>query len=85
MRYPDGGGLTGPVPPVEGAAAGRADVRAGYGRGGQIAGLLRVSTKPVYSWRRDWRAGGEAALASKGPGGNAGKLDGGPPWFPEGG
>ena len=52
---------------------------------GQIAGLLRVSTEPVYSWRRDWRAGGEAALASKGPGGNAGKLDGGPPWFPEGG
>ncbi len=42
---------------------------------GQIAGLLRVSTKSVYQWRRAWRAGGEAALASKGPGGNPCKLD----------
>jgi hypothetical protein len=25
---------------------------------GQIAGLLRVSTKSVYQWRRAWRAGG---------------------------
>jgi transposase len=30
---------------------------------------LRVNTKSVYQWRRRWRAGGEAALASKGPGG----------------
>lgn len=42
---------------------------------GQIAGLLRVSTKSVYQWRRAWRVGGEAALASKGPSGNACKLD----------
>jgi putative transposase len=42
---------------------------------GQIAGLLRVSTKSVYQWRRAWRAGGDAGLASKGPGGNACKLD----------
>lgn len=41
----------------------------------QIAGLLRVSTKSVYTWRRAWRAGGEAALASRGPGGNPCKLD----------
>jgi putative transposase len=41
----------------------------------QIARSLRVSTKSVYQWRRAWRAGGEAALASKGPGGNACKLD----------
>jgi putative transposase len=41
---------------------------------GQIAGLLRASTKSVYRWRRAWRAGGEAALASEGPGGNACKL-----------
>jgi transposase len=34
-----------------------------------IARRLRVSTKSVYQWRRRWRAGGEAALASKGPGG----------------
>jgi transposase len=76
MRYADGGGLT---------AQGRsrrekvrlqaaemfeqdADAR-------QVASALRVSTKSVYQWRRTWRAGGEAALASKGPGGNPCKLD----------
>ena len=36
---------------------------------------LRLSTKSVYQWRRAWRSGGEAALASKGPGGSACKLD----------
>jgi transposase len=41
----------------------------------QIARALQVSTKSVYQWRRAWRDGGEAALASKGPGGNACKLD----------
>jgi putative transposase len=41
----------------------------------QIAGLVRVSTKSVYQWRRAWRSGGEAALASRGPGGSACKLD----------
>ena len=40
----------------------------------QIAGSLRVSTKSVYQWRRAWRAGGAAALASKGPGGSACRL-----------
>jgi len=44
---------------------------------GRIAELLRVSTKSVYQWRRAWRAGGEEALTSKGPGGNACKLDDG--------
>ncbi len=33
---------------------------------GQVAGLLRVSTKSVYQWRQAWRSGGDAALASKG-------------------
>ena len=41
----------------------------------QVARSLRVSTKSVYQWRRAWRAGGEAALASKGPGGSACQLD----------
>jgi putative transposase len=41
----------------------------------QVARWLRVSTKSVYQWRRTWQAGGEAALASKGPGGSACKLD----------
>ena len=76
MRYPDGGGLT-----VEGRSR-RERVRLQAAQmfaqdmaAGQIAGLLRVSTKSVYQWRRAWRAGGEAALASKGPGGNACRLD----------
>jgi transposase len=77
MRYPDGGELT-----AEGRSR-REKVRLQAAQmfakdldARQIAGLLRVSTKSVYRWRRDWRAGGEAALASKGPGGDACKLDG---------
>ena len=42
---------------------------------GGIARELRVSTKSVYQWRRAWRAGGEAALASRGVGGSPCKLD----------
>jgi transposase len=34
-----------------------------------------VSTNAVYTWRRRWRAEGEAGLASKGPGGSSCKLD----------
>lgn len=41
----------------------------------QVAHRLRVSTKSVYQWRRRWRAGGEAALASKGAGGAVCRLD----------
>ena len=41
----------------------------------QIARSLRVSTKSVYQWRRAWRAGGQEALASKGPGGSPRRLD----------
>ena len=33
---------------------------------GQVAHGLRVSTKSAYQWRRRWRAGGKAALASRG-------------------
>jgi transposase len=35
----------------------------------KIAKTLRVSTKSAYAWRRQWRAGGNEALLSKGPGG----------------
>jgi transposase len=38
----------------------------------------RAARRGPCSWRKErraWRAGGEAALASKGPGGNACKLD----------
>jgi putative transposase len=76
MRYPDGGGLT-----AEGRAR-REDLRlqaAGLFEqdmdAGRIARILRVSAKSVYQWRRAWRAGGDAALASTGPGGSGCKLD----------
>ena len=76
MRYADGGGLT-----VQGRSR-REQVRlwaaemfADDADARQIARSLRVSTKSVYQWRRAWRAGGEAALASKGAGGSPCKLD----------
>ena len=43
----------------------------------QVAHRLRVSTKSAYQWRRHWRAGGESALASKGPGGAVCQLNSG--------
>ena len=42
-----------------------------------VAHRLRVSTKSAYQWRRHWRAGGQAALASKGPGGMLCRLNAG--------
>lgn len=75
MRYPDGGGLS---------AAGRArreglrlQAAAWFAEGIgplEVARRLRVSANSAYVWRRRWRAGGEAALASKGPGGAACRL-----------
>src|SRR5689334_195664 len=75
MRYPDGGGLT---------AAGRARrerVRLQAAQmyeqdvsPVQVAHRLRVSTKSAYQWRRRWRAGAGAALASKGAGGAVCRL-----------
>lgn len=35
----------------------------------EVAARLQVSTKSAYTWRRAWAAGGEQALASKGPSG----------------
>lgn len=76
MRYPDGGGLS------ERGRAKREVVRLQaaewFAQGmpvREIAGRLRVSTNAVYVWRRRWRAGGPAALASKGPGGSSCRLD----------
>jgi transposase len=43
----------------------------------QVAHRLRVSTKSAYQWRRRWRAGGQAALASKVAGGAAFRLTAG--------
>ena len=75
MRYADGGGLT---------AAGRARrervrlaAAAMYEQDlklVQVAHELRVSTKSAYQWRRRWRAGGTASLASEGPGGAVCRL-----------
>jgi putative transposase len=76
MRYADGGGLT-----VQGRSR-REQVRLQAAEmfgddtdARQIAESLRVSAKSVYQWRRAWQGGGEAALASKGAGGNPCKLD----------
>ncbi len=70
MRYPDGGGLS---------AAGRVrrekvrlQAAEWFAEGvepPEVARRLRVSCNSAYVWRRRWRAGGEAALASGGPGG----------------
>src|SRR5208282_5664279 len=77
MRYPDGGGLT---------AAGRArrekvrlQAAEWFAEGvepPEVARRLRVSCNSAYVWRRRWRAGGEAALASGGPGGAVCRLGG---------
>ena len=40
----------------------------------QVARELRVSTKSASLWRRRWRAGGTAALASRGAGGAVCRL-----------
>ena len=40
----------------------------------QVARQLRVSTKSAYQWRRRWRAGREAALASRGAAGASCRL-----------
>jgi transposase len=41
----------------------------------EVAARLEVSTKSAYAWRREWRAGGVGALASRGPSGPAPRLN----------
>ena len=41
----------------------------------EIADRLRVSTNAVSVWRRRWKAGGRAALVSKGSSGSSCRLD----------
>jgi transposase len=77
MRYPDGGGLS---------AAGRArrervrlQAAEWFAEGvepPEVARRLRVSCNSGYVWRRRWRDGGAAALASAGPGGAVCRLSG---------
>ena len=53
----------------------RAALLFGQGRSAvEVAGLLEVSTKSAYQWRRAWIAGGVEALASRGPCGPEPKL-----------
>src|ERR1700691_893542 len=75
MRYPDSGGLSAvgrvrrEMVRLQTAQMFEQDVSPV-----QVARELRVSTKSVYQWRRCWRSGGEAALASRGPGGAVCRL-----------
>jgi transposase len=68
MRYPDGGGLSAQLR-LQAAQMFEQDIDPV-----QVARQLRVSTKSVYQWRRRWRAGGLAALASRGAGGAVCRL-----------
>jgi transposase len=76
MRYSDGGGLTAKERSRrEQVRLQAAEMFEQDADARQVASALRVSTKSVYQWRRAWQAGGESALASRGPGGNPCKLD----------
>jgi transposase len=75
MRYPAGGGMN------AAARVRREKVRIQAAAmfeesktTAQIASELRVSEKSVRLWRRQWTAGGAAALASAGHGGSDCKL-----------
>jgi putative transposase len=75
MRYGDGGG----VDQAERVRRERVRQQAAQlfaqGRSAvEVAGVLEVSTKSAYQWRRAWVAGGVEALASKGPSGPDPKL-----------
>src|SRR3954454_18075389 len=75
MRYPDGGGLS-PAARVrrETLRMQAARLFADDVAPVQVAARLRMSPKSAYQWRRRWRVGGEAALASTGPGGASCRL-----------
>jgi transposase len=78
MRYPDGGGLSrrGRVQRERVRLEAARLFEQGVGPV-EVAGRLRVSTKSAYQWRRRWRAGGDSALASRGPGGATCRLGAG--------
>jgi transposase len=75
MRYGDGGGVDQAERVRRERVRQRAAVLFAQGRSAvEVAGLLEVSTKSAYQWRRAWVAGGAQALASRGPAGPAPKL-----------
>src|SRR6476646_8224192 len=77
MRYADGGGLTVRERAVRERRVGgqAADMFDQDLASTEIAARLRVTPKSVRAWRRAWTLGGRAALASRGAGGAASKLD----------
>ncbi|MFF5295909.1 winged helix-turn-helix domain-containing protein [Paractinoplanes globisporus] len=75
MRYGDGGGVDQAERGRRERVRQRAAVLFAQGRSAlEVAGLLEVSTKSAYQWRRAWTAGGVDALASRGPAGPDPKL-----------
>jgi putative transposase len=76
MRYADSGGLSTEQRAEREAV--RMQAAAMFERGlapPEVARELRVTANSAYAWRRAWRVGGAAALASKGPGGSRCRLD----------
>jgi putative transposase len=76
MRYPDGGGLSDQGRNKrETVRLQAADLFASDIDPAEVARRLRISNNSAYRWRRQWRVGGAAALASKGHGGSGPRLD----------
>ncbi|WP_435860567.1 IS630 family transposase [Streptomyces prasinus] len=75
MRYADGGGMNAKERARREAVRMRAAELFAAGVGApEAARQLRVSPKSACQWRRDWAAGGTAALVSTGPGGQRCRL-----------
>ena len=71
MRYGDGGGLDQAERVRRERVRRRAAELFAQGRPAvEVAGILEVSTKSAYQWRRAWIAGGAAALTSEGASGS---------------
>src|SRR4051812_42456677 len=75
MRYGDGGGVDQAERARRELVRQRAAQLFADGKSAvEVAGLLEVSTKSAYQWRRAWVTGGVQALASRGPAGPDPKL-----------
>ncbi|WP_203791696.1 winged helix-turn-helix domain-containing protein [Paractinoplanes rishiriensis] len=75
MRYGDGGGVDQAERVRRERVRQRAAALFAEGKSAvEVAGLLEVSTKSAYQWRRAWAVGGAKALASRGPAGPDPKL-----------
>src|SRR5690348_12535700 len=75
MRYGDGGGVDQAERQRREQVRQQAAQMFADGKSAvEVAGVLEVSTKSAYQWRRAWVAGGVQALASRGPSGPDPKL-----------